>query len=182
MKERENKKFLFFEKKQKTFIPPVLLLKWLFDTHERKHLILFRRKKTMSFCGHNFTFECWKCWLFLRQDCGKGKPWNHFPDFAIQSLGQKQFRALCEKWQDLHWTRYFYSQKVMICRVKLWYYSMNGQVFAHKYPPKYLGWEGSVLGDGDWKYFWKMEKWGSSDEFWTGLMEKRLTHIRVCDT
>ena len=24
-------------------------------------------------------------------------------------------------------------------------------VFAHKYPPKYLGWEGSVLGDGDWK-------------------------------
>eukprot|EP00493_Phyllostaurus_siculus_P001249 UN01257 len=25
------------------------------------------------------------------------------------------------------------------------------RVFAHKYPPKYLGWEGSVLGDGDWK-------------------------------
>ena len=98
--------FFFFLKKKcaktKDFHSTCSLLKWLFDTHERKHLILFRKKKAMSFCGHNFTFECWKCWLFLRQDCGKGKPWNHFRDTAIKSMGQKQFRALCEKWQYLH--------------------------------------------------------------------------------
>ena len=41
-----------------------------------------KKKKTMSFCGHNFTLECWKCWLFLRQDCGKGKPWNQLANFA----------------------------------------------------------------------------------------------------
>jgi len=47
------------------------------DPYPLTQILLFKReKKQCRFCGHNFTFECWICWLFSRQDCGKGKPWN----------------------------------------------------------------------------------------------------------
>ena len=116
MKERKNKKFLFFEKNQRTFIPPVLSLKWLFDTHERKHLIFFRRKKNNVVLWTQFYFCVLKMLAFLRQDCGKGKPWNHLADTAIQSMTHKQFSALSEKWQDLHLGWYVFSQKLPCAR------------------------------------------------------------------
>ena len=108
----KTRNFFFFWKKQRTFIPPVLLLKWLFDTHERKHLILFRRKKNNVVLWTQFYFCVLKMLAFLKQDCGKGKPWNLLAKAAIQSMSHKQFSALSEKWQDLHLGLDFYSQKL----------------------------------------------------------------------
>ena len=152
----ENTKFLLQKKnwgKQRVFIPRLLLLKSLSDIHSRKYLLLFKKekKKQSRFCGHNFTLECWNCWTFLRQDYGKGKPWNDLAKLAKYGMGPEQFRALCEKWQDLHWGYMLFSQNLTIFHGFGWEQRSNHLVFAHKYPPKYLGWEGSVLGDGDWK-------------------------------
>ena len=37
-----------------------------------------KEKKTMSLCGHNFTCEYWKCWLFFRARLWKGKAMKWF--------------------------------------------------------------------------------------------------------
>ena len=151
----ENTKFLLQKKiednKGFSFHAYFCLNLWVISIHANTYFCSKKRKKQCRFCGHNFTCECWNCWTFLRQDYGKGKPWNDLAKLAKYGMGPEQFRALCEKWQDLHLGHIFYSQNLTIFHGFGWEQRSNHLVFAHKYPPKYLGWEGSVLEDGEWK-------------------------------
>ena len=74
----------FFKKKkswgkQRSFIPRLLLLKSLNDTHWRKYLLLFKRqKKAMSFLWTQFYFWMLKMFAFFKAILWKGKAMKWF--------------------------------------------------------------------------------------------------------
>ena len=74
--------FFFFWKKKcpktKDFHSTCSLLKWLFDTHERKHLILFRRKKNNVVLWTQFYFWVLKMLAFFKARLWKGKAMKSF--------------------------------------------------------------------------------------------------------
>ena len=110
----------FFKKKnwgkQRIFIPRLLLLKSLNDTHWRKYLLLFKRekKKAISFLWTQFYFWVLKLLAFFKARLWKGKAMKWFP-----WLWREKFEVWtipCTLWE---WTKFAFRARLFLAKPPL---------------------------------------------------------------
>ena len=136
-----------------------------------------------------FNLKCWKFCLFFKARLWKRKAMKSLPRVRFKKYGPETI-------QSTLWEVTRFALRLIFLRLKTHSWrrimvvvlSMPSGVCS-QVSPKYLGWEGSVLGDGVWKYFWKMEKWGSSVNFeldwWKSawpILEFVTLRSEFCDT